>query len=416
MRIQPAYTLYPYQSQVVTQALDQLTRPHKGPGINAPRVVVHLPTGAGKTRVACVIATMIFNRYENQKRLLVWLASSEELCQQAAESLDKAWKALGNREIPPIYRHWADFEVNLRKLEPGILVASLQKLRADASSKIGILSAMAERTGIALVVFDEAHQAIAPSYQLVTESLVDYGAPLLGLTATPGRKTEISEEDRELAMMFRDNKITITPPGNEENVISYLVREGYLADVQFNKLEVETGEILPRPGKGQDYSPEDLDVLGHNPRWHDQLLETSKNAMTRYYRVMIFAPSVDSAQNLAMDLNVAGFHAEAVVAETPSDERRRIIENYKSSDDTNKALVNFGVFTAGFDAPKTQCVVIGRPTNSVILYSQMVGRAMRGPCSGGNRKSMIYTVTDPSIPGFGSVIEAFTHWEEIWKK
>ena len=53
---------------------------------------------------------------------------------------------------------------------------------------------------------------------------------------------------------------------------------------------------------------------------------------------------------------------------------------------------------------------------SLVLYSQMVGRAMRGRRSGGNRTCQIYTVVDTHLPGFGSVAEAFTNWEELWQQ
>ena len=79
------------------------------------------------------------------------------------------------------------------------------------------------------------------------------------------------------------------------------------------------------------------------------------------------------------------------------------------------ALFNYGVLTAGFDAPRTRCVIVARPTTSLVLYSQMVGRAMRGPQSGGNRHCEILTVADTRLKGFGSVAEAFTNWEELWR-
>ena len=78
------------------------------------------------------------------------------------------------------------------------------------------------------------------------------------------------------------------------------------------------------------------------------------------------------------------------------------------------ALLNYGVLTAGFDAPATSCVVVARPTTSVVLYSQMVGRAMRGRRVGGNRYCEIHTVVDTNTPGFRSVADAFANWEELW--
>ena len=77
-------------------------------------------------------------------------------------------------------------------------------------------------------------------------------------------------------------------------------------------------------------------------------------------------------------------------------------------------LCNFGVLTTGFDAPATSAAIIARPTRSLVLFSQMVGRATRGPKAGGNAEAEIVTVIDPQLPGFGNVAEAFTNWEDVW--
>lgn len=58
--------------------------------------------------------------------------------------------------------------------------------------------------------------------------------------------------------------------------------------------------------------------------------------------------------------------------------------------------------------------MIARPTKSLVLYSQMVGRAIRGPAAGGNATAEIVTVVDTDLPGFGSVADAFVNWEDVW--
>jgi len=69
-----------------------------------------------------------------------------------------------------------------------------------------------------------------------------------------------------------------------------------------------------------------------------------------------------------------------------------------------------------FDAPATSCAIIARPTKSLVLYSQMVGRAARGPSVGGNRQADVYTVVDTAAPGFATMQQAFTHWNSLWDK
>jgi DNA repair protein RadD len=72
------------------------------------------------------------------------------------------------------------------------------------------------------------------------------------------------------------------------------------------------------------------------------------------------------------------------------------------------------VLTTGFDAPKTSGAIIARPTTSLVLYSQMVGRAARGPLAGGNEHAEVATVVDTGLPGFTSLVDAFHNWEDVW--
>ena len=100
----------------------------------------------------------------------------------------------------------------------------------------------------------------------------------------------------------------------------------------------------------------------------------------------------------------------------PQEIRDSIINTY--SDKMEKfvhIIFNYGILTTGFDAPVTSAVVIARPTTSVGLYSQMVGRAVRGLKSGGNEVADIYTVVDTAFPQFGSIVAAFENWNTQWE-
>ena len=99
---------------------------------------------------------------------------------------------------------------------------------------------------------------------------------------------------------------------------------------------------------------------------------------------------------------------------TPPVRRAAILRSFKSASPQPMVVCNFGVLTTGFDAPRTSAAVIARPTKSLVLFSQMIGRATRGPKAGGNATSEILTVHDPSYPGFGDIAEAFFNWEDVW--
>ena len=78
-------------------------------------------------------------------------------------------------------------------------------------------------------------------------------------------------------------------------------------------------------------------------------------------------------------------------------------------------LCNFGVLTTGFDAPNTDAVLLARPTLSPVLYSQMVGRAMRGPAMGGNAETTIIDIRD-NFSMFGRPLELFERFRELWRQ
>ncbi|NYT28022.1 MAG: hypothetical protein H0A76_09100 [Candidatus Thiodubiliella endoseptemdiera] len=78
-------------------------------------------------------------------------------------------------------------------------------------------------------------------------------------------------------------------------------------------------------------------------------------------------------------------------------------------------ICNYAILTTGFDAPKTSVAVIARPTTSLVLYSQMVGRAIRGVKAGGNKKAKIVTVVDKNLGGFGNIAKAFNNWDDVWE-
>ena len=411
--ITPDHPLHPFQRQVLYDLLNALS----GSKLGDRRVVIHLPTGAGKTRIASHAAASLLSRRDAEGKILVWLTASEELCEQAASGLTKAWRHLGNRPVA-MHRYWGSSRLDLNLLDEGFLVAGLRKLWSAANARLregetGFLTALGHHT--AGIVFDEAHQAVAPTYRFVAEQLTVDNPPLIGLTATPGRTWRLDGNDYDLAEMFGEQKVNLDPRGHS-NPVTFLITRGYLADPKFVRVDVELAETVREPDGSRDYREDDLRAIGNDPKWQARIVEVTREALTRHDRVMVFCPSVRSAMEAARAVDGEGWRAAAVVAGTPDEARGSAIAKFRSDDGKPMALFNYGVLTAGFDAPRTRCVIVARPTASLVLYSQMVGRAMRGRQSGGNRRCEILTVADTRLKGFGSVAEAFANWEELWRQ
>ena len=401
--VTPGYPLHSYQRQVLSDIFHALSSPER-------RAVAHLPTGAGKTRIAAHAACQLLNKKDSDDSLVIWLASTEELCEQAADELARAWTYLGQREAC-IHRYWGNRSPDLRRLPSGFLVIGLAKLRSAAFQDNTLLAYLAYCASA--VIFDEAHQAVAETYSFITEQLCSTRPPLLGLTATPGRTANLTDADHRLANMFNYNKVSIDPRGHD-NPVTYLVQNRYLADARFVQISFELETSIADPEPDMDYNARDLEDLGRNHNRTHRIVELAENAAKRHPRTIVFCPSVESALECARLLQAKGIATSVVTANTPSEDRRAILDSFKNDSREHMVLFNYGVLSAGFDAPRTRCVIIARPTTSLVLYSQMAGRAMRGPRAGGNPKAEILTVVDTNLPGFGSVTDAFTNWEGLW--
>jgi len=338
------------------------------------------------------------------------------LLEQAAQEFKRGWKYIGNRDIP-IYRYWGNYTPDLTNVKEGILISGFAKLNALYQRDANMLMRLGDRASLTIV--DEAHQAIAPTYRSIIEGLHTKRPynKLLGLSATPGRTWNDIEIDSELADFFGGNKVTLEIPGYS-NPVAYLIDEGYLARPHFKLIEgtfTNPKDIDNRStNASEDYSNETLETIGLNNERNQLILAEAESLLSRHQRIILFASSVNHAKLMTAILCAKGYDADLVTGETPTGIRERVIRKFKNNDSNSKILCNYGVLTTGFDAPKTSATLIARPTRSLVLYSQMVGRAIRGPKQGGNENAEIATVVDPGLPGFGDIAQAFLNWEDVW--
>lgn len=381
---------------------------------NENRVLLHMPTGSGKTRTAMQIIVRMLQEYP--EKLVIWLAYSEELCEQAAQEFEQAWVSQGDRDIQ-VQRFWGDYNDSNGFISEGFMVAGLSKMHSLVKKADPRLPKLADNS--CLVVIDEAHQAIAETYQLVLEILAkNLDSRILGLTATPGRTWNDPEKDALLADFFNRTKVTLKIIGYK-SPIDYLIAEGYLADPEFEKLEISNGELfssaeLIELQKALEIPTHILKKLGEDDIRNLKIITKLEDLVKSHKRILVFATTVEHSALLASVLQARGHSAFSVTGATSAFERQRVIAKYKSDSEESIILCNFGVLTTGFDAPRTSCAFIARPTSSLVLYSQMVGRALRGPKSNGNKVAKIVTVVDTALPGFRSPSEAFMNWEDVW--
>ncbi|MGW2871320.1 DEAD/DEAH box helicase family protein [Kitasatospora sp. NPDC001225] len=403
----PQYGMFPHQRLAAGRAQRMLYAGER-------KVVLHLPTGVGKTRTAMNLISDHLRRHE--PTVVVWLARGRELLEQGAVEFEQAWASLGNREVT-VARMWGDAPTDLDAIKDGLIVLGLDKATAAANADPTFLDRLGVRT--TLTTFDEAHQAIAPTYRRVVEALtLRSDSSLLGLTATPGRTWADIVEDEKLSDFFARQKVMLEIDGYD-NPVTALIEQGYLARPDFRTVAADSGTLLS--ARDQQDLAASFDIpdalmarLADNVQWNLQVVRTVLDLAERHRRILLFAASVEHSRLLVAILSVFGLDADQVTAESSPRHRDRAIARFKGPGTRPMVLSNFGVLTTGFDAPAASAAVIARPTRSLVLYSQMVGRVIRGPKAGGTPTCDIVTVIDPELPGFGDVAEAFTNWEDVW--
>ena len=406
--IEPFHGLFDHQRRTVAALLPHLQGDNR-------RAILHLPTGVGKTRTAMHVVSEFLRNEE--PGLVVWLSSGRELLDQAVEAFVNAWRHLGNRPVR-VERLWGQYSPDLKNFNDGFLAIGLAKAWSMMSSSDSSWAAeLAPR--VRLVVFDEAHQSVAPTYRQVVEDLtLDHKSSLLGLTATPGRTWADIDADNVLAEFYSYTKVGLTGLG--ENPVQWLTERDYLARPSFRNIFVDGGLSISdhdrtRIARSLDIPKDVLDQVGLSAQYATAVLEVIEQLLRDgHQRILVFAATVGHARLLAAVLAVRGIRSWVVTGATEARERQRTTRAFAQGDGEPMVLVNFGVLTTGFDAPSLSAVVIARPTTSLVLYSQMVGRGIRGLRAGGTKACDILTVVDPSLPGFESVAAAFTNWEDVW--
>ena len=277
------YPLFQHQ-RVAARKISQLLQEHPR------RVLLHMPTGAGKTRTAMnVIADHL---REHEPTVVVWLAYSEELCEQAASEFQQAWSHLGNRDIN-VYRFWGNRDVDPADMHDGFMVAGLAKTYAATRKSIQFINQLGNKTS--LVIIDEAHSAVAETYKLILDTLVEHRpqTSLLGLTATPGRTWANIQVDEELSNFFAKCKVTLEIEGYD-NPVEYLVDQKYLARVDYQPLFYEGGIDISKADLARiqdqlDIPENILKQLAEDEQRNLAIITQIEKLARHHQRVLVFA-------------------------------------------------------------------------------------------------------------------------------
>ncbi|WP_061034881.1 MULTISPECIES: DEAD/DEAH box helicase [Vibrio] len=341
------YTLRPYQADSV-KAVIHYFRKHTTPA------VIVLPTGAGKSLVIAELARLA------KGRVLV-LAHVKELVEQNHAKYE-GYDLKGSVFSAGLGRKETDQQV---------VFASVQSVVRNLDSF---------KNQFSLLVIDECHRVPDDkdsSYQKVITHLreLNPGIKVLGLTATPYRlgmgwiyqyhtRGQVRTEEPRF---FRDCIFELP--------IRYLLDENFLTPARMMDAPVLSYDFSQlKPASTGRYKEAEMDmVIDKAKRATPQIVEQIIQYAKERQGVMVFAATVRHAQEIHGLLPEG--ETSIVIGDTPTPERDAIIQSFKNRE--IKYLVNVSVLTTGFDAPHVDLIAILRPTESVSLYQQIVGRGLR---------------------------------------
>ena len=207
----------------------------------------------------------------------------------------------------------------------------------------------------------------------------------------------------------------------EKDIIKYFQQRGILAKIKREKLEyggLQDSEIaalrIHMTANGyRDFTEDFLKTVARNKKRNTQIVNKLIDLNNAHIPTIVFACSVEHGRMLSAALTMQGIKNGHVFGNMDSMERSNIIAKFKNIEEDLNILINYEVLTTGFDATNIGCVFITRPTNSVVLYSQMLGRGLRGIQMGGNENCILIDIED-NLSKYTNESEAFNYFNNYW--
>lgn len=396
------YELHSFQAQVKEDVISNINRSYK-------KNLVRLPTGGGKTRVAVHILSKIIhdNKEQGSKRYL-WLTYEPLLASQACETFLDVYKVIGSVElkISKLFYQYKQYEPLSDKNE--LLFANITSLSNKFSDENDVRNFAKE---VDTIIFDEVHQVKAPvAFKLITKLLrLNEEINFIGLTATPGRGDLTGDDSSGLVKFFDDiveTNVPVLPQdfgdlgeieknAKKRTAISYLQELGVLAKLEEVRLNYQE-QVNISPIK--------------DTKRNKLIIDCINERLNKNEKIVLFSSSAEHARIISILLKAENINVGLILGENRQF-REKTIDRFRKGN--LNLLITYEVLTTGFDAPEIDTLIIARPTKSIVTYSQILGRALRGKLNGGHEKNTVINISDPS---FGDVNEVYKEFSEYWSE
>lgn len=307
------YELFDYQTKLVNQARQALAAGKKS-------ILLVSPAGSGKS---VIIADIVRLTTKNKKRVM-FTVHRQELIRQIIQDFNRN-----------------DVDMNyVTIMTVGKIANRLTKLPKPD-----------------LIITDETHHSRASTYR----KIYDYynNVPRLGFTATPWRMNGVGFDD------IYDEMI-------EGLSVAELIAKGNLAPYKYYSVKLLDESKLAKSSTG-DYTNKSIDNAIGKTIFGDVVNTWKDKAFDQ--QTIIYAHDIEYSKQVVQAFNEAGINALHCDSKTPQGKRDKIMNDFKSGD--LKVLSNVDLISEGFNVPDCSCVIMLRPTQSLVLFIQQSMRCMR---------------------------------------
>jgi superfamily II DNA or RNA helicase len=347
---QDGFHLHPYQQEAIEETWSAWQQGHHS-------VLVSLPTGTGKTEVALDLMHRILEQEPGGRAL--FLTHRRELVTQAAERLKIRMPQWAN-DVGIVMGGVSDAHLRERA-DKRVVIATVQSLMGQRRDRLALLRKIQTSGPFVFLTVDECHHAVARSYRDIAETLHANVPTLrhLGLTSTPVRQDEHDLSQVYHLAYYRS--------------IRWAIENGYLVPPEGVRVGTDLDLSGVRRRRG-DFVDEALGKALDTPAFNNMLVRLYQEFLSGQ-RTLVFCATVKHAQAVHAEFEKAGISTGLVVGTTSDEKRHAIIAAFVRGE--MPVIVNVGVFTEGVDIPCAEGLIMARPTQSAVLYTQIVGRVLR---------------------------------------
>ena len=352
-----------------------------------------MPTGSGKTYTA---VHWLLNSGVAKGYRIVWLAHRQELIYQTEIEFRRQAPSLaqyGVKRLGVIPVSGADYKMSMA-CDMDVNICCIQSVANPYGFRF--IKRMLGRQGRhkLIVVIDEAHHAVSPSYRKVLAQITKLNRDriLLGLTATPTRMQE-DERKRLLSMFDAHNGFVF------EVKLKDLIRNGYLAKPLYQRVNTNIDADAEYDFSYADYafvqqygelSERLKDNIAKSSQRNQAIVKHYLDNREKYGKTLVFAVNKLHAQTLREEFVKAKVSCEYVISGEPGAQKK--IARFKANE--FQVMINVQILTEGSDVPDIHTVFLTRETNSDVLLMQMIGRSLRGEAAGGTKEAYIVDFHD----------------------